>query len=68
MIQGFPGSSDGKAFAYNVGDLGSIPGLGRPPGEGDGNTLQYSSLENPTDGGAWWATVQGVDFSTSVFL
>ena len=64
----FPGGPDGGESVCNAGDLGSIPGLGRPPGEGDGNTLQYSSLENPTDGGAWWATVQGVDFSTSVFL
>ena len=49
----FPGGSDGKAFAYNAGDLGSIPGLGRSPGEGNGNPLQYSCLENPMDGGAW---------------
>ena len=56
----FPGSSDGKASAYNVGDLGSIPGSGRSPGEGNGNPLQYSCLENPMDGGAWWATVHGV--------
>ena len=46
--------------ARNVGDLGSIPGLGRSPGEGNGNPLQYSCLENPMDGGAWWATVHGV--------
>ena len=46
---GFPGSSDGKASAYDVGDLGSIPGSGRSPGEGNGNPLQYSCLENPTD-------------------
>ena len=45
--------------ACNVGDLGSIPGLGRCPGEGNGNTLQYSCLENPMAGGAWWATVHG---------
>ena len=45
--------SDGKASAYNVGDLGSIPGLGRSPGEGNGNPLQYSCLENPMDEGAW---------------
>ena len=45
----FPGSSGGKASAYNVGDLGSIPGLGRSPGEGNGNPLQYSCLENPMD-------------------
>jgi len=50
-----PGGSDGKASACNVGDPGSIPGLGRSPGEG-----KYSCLENPTDGGAWKATVHGV--------
>ena len=49
----FPGSSDGEASAYNAGDPGSIPGLGRYSGEGNGNPLQYSSLENPMDGGAW---------------
>ena len=57
---GFPGGSDGKASAYNAGDPGSIPGLGRSPREGNGNPLQYSCLENSTDGGAWWATVNGV--------
>ena len=46
--------------ACNAGDLGSIPGSGRSPGEGNGNPLQYSCLENPMDGGAWWATVHGV--------
>ena len=46
-----PGGSDGKAFAYSVGDLGSIPGSGRSSGEGNGNPLQYSCLENPTDRG-----------------
>ena len=46
--------------ACNVGDLGSIPGLGRSPGEGNGNPLQYSCLENPMDRGAWWAIVHGV--------
>ena len=46
--------------ACNVGDPGSIPGLGRSPGEGNGNSLQYSCLENPMDGGAWQATVHGV--------
>ena len=45
--------SDGKASAYNAGDLGSIPGLGISSGEGNGNPLQYSCLENPMDGGAW---------------
>ena len=49
----FPGGSDGKASAYNAGDLGSIPGSGRSPGEGNGNPLQYSCLENPMDGRAW---------------
>jgi len=49
----FPGRSDGKASTYNVGDLGSIPGSGRPPGESSDNPLQYSCLENPMDGGAW---------------
>ena len=53
MAQGFPGGSDGKASAYNVGDLGSNPGLGRSPGEGNGNPLQHSCMENPMDGGAW---------------
>ena len=46
--------------ARNAGDLGSIPGSGRSPGEGDDNPLQYSCLENPMDGGAWQATVRGV--------
>ena len=49
----FPGGSDCKASAYNAGDPGSIPGLGGSPGEGNGNPLQYSCLENPMDGGAW---------------
>ena len=49
-----------KASACNAGDLGSVPGSGRSPGEGNGNPLQYSCLENPTDGGTWWATVHGV--------
>ena len=49
----FPGGSDGKASAYNAGDPGSIPGLGRSPGEGNDNPLQYFSLENPMDGEAW---------------
>ena len=53
MCVGFP--SD-----HNVGDSGSIPGLGRFHGEENGNSLQYSCLENPMDGGAWWATVHGV--------
>ena len=49
----FPGGSDGKASAYSVGDPGSLPESGRSPGEGNGNPLQYSYLENPMDGGAW---------------
>ena len=57
---GFPGGSDGKASVCNAGDPGSIPGSGRSPGEGNGSPLWYSCLENPTDGGAWWATVHGV--------
>ena len=59
-LEGFPGGSEVKASACNVGDLGSIPGSGRFPGEGNGNPLQYSCLENPMDGGAWWATVHRV--------
>ena len=56
----FPGGSDGKASACNAGDLGSIPGSGRSPGEGNGNPLQHSCLDNPMDRGAWRATVHGV--------
>ena len=58
--EGFPGGSDSKESACNEGDPGSIPGSGRSPGEGNGNPLQYSCLENPMDRGAWWATVHGV--------
>ena len=54
------GVSDGKEAACDAGDLGSIPGSGRSPGEGNGNPLQYSCLENAMDRGAWWAIVQGV--------
>ena len=57
---GFPGGSEGKESACNVGDLGSIPGSERSPGEGNGNPLQYSCLENSVGTGAWWATVLGV--------
>ena len=57
---GFPGSSDGKVSAYNAGDPGLIPGLERSPGEGNGNRLQYSCLENPMDRRAWEAAVHGV--------
>ena len=55
-----PGGSEVKVSACNVGDPGSIPGSGRSPGEGNDNPLQYSCLENPMGGGAWWATVHGV--------
>ena len=54
------GGSDSRESACNVGDPGSIPGLGRPPGEGNGYPLRYSCLENFMDGGAWQATVYGV--------
>ena len=60
MSKDFPGGSDGKASAYNAEDPGSNPGSGRSSGEGNGNPLQYSCLENPMDGGAWYATVHGV--------
>ena len=53
---GFLGGSDGKESAYSTGDLGSIPGSGRTPGEGNGNPIQYSCLGNLMDRGAWWAT------------
>ena len=56
----FPGGSDGKESARNVGDLGLIPGLGRSPGEGNGKPLQYCRLENPMNRKAWQATVHGV--------
>ena len=60
LVQGFPGGSEVKVSAPSAGDLGLIPGLGRSPGEGNGNPLQYSFLVNPMDGRAWWATVHGV--------
>ena len=53
ILEDFPGGSDGKMSAYNAGDLDSIPGLGSSPGEGNGNPLQYSCLENPMDGVTW---------------
>ena len=53
----FPSGSDGKESACNAGALGSIPGSGRFPGEGNGNPLQYSCLENYKDRGAWWALI-----------
>ena len=52
-IMSFPGGSDNKASDCNAGDLDSIPGSGRSPGEGNGNPFQYSCLENPMDGEAW---------------
>ena len=57
---GFPGGSDSKASACSTGDPGLIPGLGRSPGEGNGDPLQYSWLEYSMDGGAWQATVHRV--------
>ena len=60
MLYIVPSGSDGKETTCNAGDLGSIPGSGRSPGEGNGNPLQYSCLENPMDRGAWRATVHGV--------
>ena len=62
---GFPGGSGGKESDCTAGDLGSIPGWGRSPGEGNGNPLQYSCLENFMDRGIWWATVHGVEKSRS---
>ena len=60
LVSGLPVGSDGKEYACNVGDPGSVPGLGRSPGEGNGNPLQYSCLENSMDRRAWWVTVYGV--------
>ena len=57
---GFPGGSAGKESACSVGDLDSVPWLGRSPGEGTGYPLQYSCVENPMDRGPWWATAHGV--------
>ena len=56
----FPGGSVGKESTCNTGDLGSIPESGTSPGEGNGNLLQYSCLEDPMGREAWWATVHGV--------
>ena len=63
---GFPGGSDGKASACNVGDVGLIPGSGRSPGEGNGNPPQYSCLENSIDGGAWWLQSMGSQNQTQL--
>ena len=63
LLKGLPGGSSGKEHACQRGDVrdaGSIPGLGRSPGEGNGNPLQYSCLKNPMGRGAWWATVHRV--------
>ena len=60
LTGGFAGSSDSKESAYDAGDLGSIPGSGRSPGEVNGFLVQYSCLENSMDRGAWQATVHGV--------
>ena len=60
LLMGFPGSSLVKNQLANGGDEGSTPGLGRSPGEGNGNPLQYNCLENPMDRGAWRATVHGI--------
>ena len=62
---GFPGGSDGKASVYNGGDPGSSPGLGGSPGEGNGNPLQYSCLENCMDRGVWQDIVHGATKSWS---
>ena len=59
-LLGLLGGSDGKEYACDAGDPGSVLGLGRSPGKGNSNPLQYSCLENLMDGGAWWATVHRV--------
>ena len=60
LARGFPGASDNKESACIAGDPSSILRSGRSPGEGNGNSFQYSCLENPADRGAWWAAVYGV--------
>ena len=60
LTLGFPGGSEVKASASSAEDPGSIPGLGRSPGEENGNPLQYSCLENPRDRGVWWAAIYGL--------
>ena len=60
MRKSFPGGSGGEVSVCNTGGLGSIHGLGISPGGGHGTPLQYSCLENPMDGGAWWDTVHGI--------
>ena len=63
MFLGLPHNSAGEESVCDAGDLGLIPGSGISPGEGNGNPLQYSCLENPMDGGAWWATSMGLQES-----
>ena len=63
MVVHFPDGPDGKESACRVGDTGSIPGLRRAPGEGDGNPFQYACLENPMDREVWWVKVHGVSNS-----
>ena len=63
ILHSLPGGPDCKESAWSAEDLGPIPGLGRSPGEGNGNSLQYSCLGNPMDRGAWWATVHGIEKS-----
>ena len=60
LLWGFPAGSDDKESAHNARNLGSIPGWGRSPNEGDGYSLQYSCLENSMDRGIWWVIVHGV--------
>ena len=60
LFMGFPGGSDGKESTCSAGDLCSIPGSGRSPGEGNGKPLQYSCLDNSMVRGAWWTTIHGV--------
>ena len=62
-VMGFPGGSYDKESSCNAGDSGSIPGLGGSPGEGNGNPLQYSCLENPKDREVWQATIHGIALS-----
>ena len=73
IYKGFPGGSEVKAPACKAGDLGSTPGSGRSPGEGNGNPFQYSCLEDSIDREAWRATVHGVaesqtELSTKVYI
>ena len=60
VLRCFPGGGEVKNLPFNAGDLGSISELGRSPGEGNDNPLQYSCVGNPMDRGAWWATVHGI--------